>query len=208
MLNVTTVLTRFNIDVASPLKAVQDVRVVVEEASDPLTQAIKIINDVTGLESVYQDLKFALHVAQGVVERAVKLGDKFLPIDAIREAEESAAKLRANAAMAWLFNSGTEGSAPDKGATKSIAGKKVSVKADGSIKKGGKQEAALALYITHVVGGLVTTNQEFISVLMKELNMGKAGATTYAYNARAQHKASGGADVALVRSTKGRKSKV
>jgi len=190
MLDVVTVLDRYNIDTKSALKAVQDVRTAVDASNDPLAHAIKIINDVTGLESLYQDAKLALHVAQGVVERALKQGDKFDPSAAIKDAEDSANKLRANAAMAWLFSAGAEGSAPvvnPDEKTKEIAGKKVVVKKDGKIKKGGKQEAAYALYLEHVVLGKITKNQDFIKLLMKELDMGKPGATTYSYNCKKQH---------------------
>lgn len=62
---------------------------------------------------------------------------------------------------------------------------KVAVKADGSIKKGGKEPLAFALYEQHVVKAEVPlTNQQYIALIMKELDMTKAGATTYAYNAR------------------------
>lgn len=60
---------------------------------------------------------------------------------------------------------------------------KVAVKANGKIKKGGKQILALELYKKHVVDATSPlNNQQFISLIMKELDMTKAGATTYAYN--------------------------
>lgn len=60
---------------------------------------------------------------------------------------------------------------------------KVAVKANGKIKKGGKQILALELYKKHVIDATPPlNNQQFISLIMKELDMTKAGATTYAYN--------------------------
>ena len=64
---------------------------------------------------------------------------------------------------------------------------KVEVKADGKIKKGGKQILAAELYKKHVVETEnPVDNQGFIKILMAELGMTKAGATTYAYNCKKQ----------------------
>ena len=66
---------------------------------------------------------------------------------------------------------------------------KVAVKADGSIKKGGKQILAQELYVKHVVESTTPlTNVQFIALIMKELDMSLAGARTYAYNCAKKQK--------------------
>ena len=56
--------------------------------------------------------------------------------------------------------------------------------ADGSIKKGGKELLAVELYkkYTSELNGAPYQNQAFIAILVAQLGMSKAGATTYNYN--------------------------
>jgi hypothetical protein len=209
MINPLQVLTRMDISADSPMKAVQDVRAHVEGASEPLKAAIALILDLTGQETTYDDQHLALHVAQGVVERVIKQGDQFNAAEAIKEAEENAAALRTNPALTWLFGGQASTTEPTEttstGPTKDVAGVKLTVKANGKIKKGGKQDAALAILKERVVGKDVS-NQDFIAMLVAELDMSKAGATTYAYNAVKMYSAETGTALDLPKSKKGRKS--
>jgi hypothetical protein len=82
---------------------------------------------------------------------------------------------------------------------------KVAVKANGKIKKGGKQILAAELYKKFVLEATkAATNQEFIAILVKELDMSKSGATTYAYNCKKQLGEPAGG---IVKAKKGRKAK-
>lgn len=209
MIDPLQVLDRLDISSTSALKAVQDVRVHVEAASEPLAASISIILNITGQDTAYDDQQMALHVAQGVVERAIKQGDKFDGAVALKDAEDSAAALRVNPALTWLFGGQPSTTEPNEttptGPSKDVAGVTLTIKANGKIKKGGKQDAALALLKERVVGkGL--SNQEFIAILVAELDMSKAGATTYAYNAVKAYSAETGTALDLPKSKKGRKS--
>lgn len=68
----------------------------------------------------------------------------------------------------------------------------VEVKQDGTIKKGGKEVMAWSLYQQYRAAATFDPNNEnqpFIAVLMKELAMTKAGATTYNYNMKKKYAA-------------------
>lgn len=65
---------------------------------------------------------------------------------------------------------------------------KVNEKGEQKIKKGGKQVLAAELFKKYVLDAAeAVSNSEFIKILMKELNMTKAGANTYSYNLRKEH---------------------
>lgn len=123
--------------------------------------------------------------AQALVEAMVRAGESFDPTMAIILAGERARKFRNNPANKFMFEQDV-GTVKDFTVTKDVAGVKVEVKADGKIKKGGKQEAADALYQEHVVNG-GKSSSEFLEVLMKQLDMTKAGARTYMYNSKKKH---------------------
>jgi DNA-dependent RNA polymerase auxiliary subunit epsilon len=215
MLNATHVLDRLNISSGSAIKAIQEVRQKVEASSDKLKAAIEIITNVTGKEVSYVDENLALHIAQDIVRQAIEAGDKFDPDNAIKDAEAAEAARDANPALQWLKATKAATQTPatptttaTRGPLKIVAGVNVTIKANGKIKKGGKQDAADALYLEHAVGGKVKTNQELVAVFMKELDMSKPGATTYVYDAKKRYEAAGNTPVELEKSVKGRKAKV
>lgn len=206
MINGLSVLQRMAFNTESYTRAIQEVRERIEGGDDKLKGAIDLIMNITGETREYEDERFALHVAQGVVERVIRQGDEFDPIKAIADAEQTATKLRDNPAMQWLNAQPTDQPAQLK-VTKTIAGVELTVKDNGKFKKGGKQDAATALFKEHMIG-TGKSNGEFVVILMKELGMSKPGATTYAYNARKLVEAETGQKVDIVKSKKGRKAKV
>jgi hypothetical protein len=207
MINAMQVLERMQFNTTSHIRAIQEVRDYVGVADDKLKAAITVIHALTGEDVSYDDEKFALHVAQGVVERVIRQGESFHPQYAVKDAEETATKLRANPAMQWLnVQPAAEGETPF-GPSKTVAGVNLTIKANGKIKKGGKQEAVVALFKDHVVAKNVS-NADFIKIVMSELDMSKAGATTYAYNARKAVELETGQPVNVIKSKKGRKPKV
>lgn len=59
----------------------------------------------------------------------------------------------------------------------------VEVKSDGSLKKGAKGVLAEALFRKHMLEAATPlTNKQFVEILVKEAQMTKSGANTYAYN--------------------------
>lgn len=185
-INAKPVLIHAGIDTDSVSRAVQDTRRIVENAEYPRKKALDLIEQLTGIRKDYTDSTLALHVAQCVVEAVVR-ADLFEPSDVIAEAEKRSEALVKR--MPWLNAQSTPSTTVQTSQVAVANGidVKVEVKADGKIKKGGKQILAVELYKKHVVEATnPVDNQGFIAILMKELGMTKAGATTYAYNCKKQ----------------------
>ena len=175
MLNTTHVLERFNIDTKSRFLAVQEVRQVVEGSVDPLGTARNIITNLIeqGTEFSVTDPIEARMTAQYLVDKAILLGDKYDPNEALKSAAERIAIQRVE--NPWFFYKPTFSSVETVTETRHDVA--VEVKSDGKIKKGGKQILAQALYEKHKD----KDNKAIIEIFMKELQMSKAGATTYFY---------------------------
>lgn len=172
-MNIQTVLTRLNIDTLSAAMAVQDVRELVESSADPLNTAQQIINNLVPTVVTFSDPIEARMTAQFLVDSALKLGDKYDPTDALKKAADRIAYHREH--NPWFFYKKDHSTVATTTEIKS--GVAVEVKADGKMKKGSKQVIARALYAEHKA----KTNAEIIAIFMAELDMSKAGATTYLY---------------------------
>lgn len=182
-------LKAMEFDTTSSTRAVQEVRARIMESSDPLGEAVFIVNDITGINVEFADVPTALHVAQYVVYDAITV-EKYEYQDSIDSAFKRTAKLFESQPWAKAKTESEFTTTTNNEVQVAVAKGvelKVAVKADGSIKKGGKQVLAVELYKVHVVNAKEPlNNQSFIAILMKELGMTKAGATTYAYNCRKQ----------------------
>lgn len=187
MLNVKGQLERMNLCLHSPLLSMQLMRDRIDNAADPRTFAIDVIEQLTGIKKVYENALDAKLIAMGVVEKTVKAeGEIADPEEMLMKIENHVKSMRENPTMSWMF-AVEEKRAREQNLQNVIEGVdvKVAIKDNGKIKKGGKQVLLEALYRKHVLEAATpATNQEFIAILMKELNMSKAGATTYAYNAK------------------------
>lgn len=196
MIDANIALNRLGISTTCAMHAVQQAREYVEGVGEP--QQIDRMNDllekVLGVKLTAPDIMnrpvtdartYAMTIVQAVIDNVVKADG------AVDDADEmfAAAKERAYAFItrpsnSWMFAV----AAPTEVSTTAVAvatsvDVKVEVKSDGSIKKGGKEILAIALYEKHVKNAAApATNQEFIAILMSELGMTKAGATTYNYN--------------------------
>lgn len=132
-------------------------------------------------------IDYELVVTQAVAETIVRnVGVPLDELDVLVKAKERALKFVTNPSTQYYFAKAdptASGQPTTDVAFAASVDVKVAVKADGSIKKGGKEVLAIALYEKHVKNAETPlTNQEFIAVLVKELGMSKAGATTYNYN--------------------------
>lgn len=206
MINTEAVFQRLNLG-SSRTDAVQRIRELVEGANDPAAKASGVIKDILGLETKYEDDGRALHIAQKVAEEVFKANHKVdNENELLTQCEKFVDAFRADPKNAWMFAKPTRNVEPTE--TKQVVkgiDTKVEVKANGKIKKGGKQVLAAELYKKHVLEAKkAATNQEFIAILVKELGMSKAGATTYAYNCKKQLGEPAGG---IVKAKKGRKAK-
>jgi hypothetical protein len=206
MLNTEAVFKRLDLGRCAG-DSVQRIREVITEAVDPLAKAKAIIKDILGLETTYTDELKARIVAQKVGEQSFKANHNIDDAEALlKVCEEYTDKFITNPANAWMFVK-DETPTVVSHVVQVVKGidVKVAVKANGKIKKGGKQILAAELYKKYVLEATTAaTNQGFIAILEKELGMTKAGATTYAYNCKKQlGEPKGG----IVKAKKGRKAK-
>lgn len=206
MLDVTAALEHLRIPKNSPIAAIRAVAEKFEdEGADVVAIATKLVKDMIGADATFTEANEARLVAMALAEAASKNDGKFEnEVVALALAQKRAADHMAK--NAWMYVKKTSAAPTETKAVVEGIETKVAVKADGSIKKGGKQVLAAELYKKHVLEATkAATNQEFIAILVKELGMSKAGATTYAYNCKKQlGEPKGG----IVKAKKGRKAKV
>ncbi len=136
-------------------------------------------------------IDYELTVTQAVVEAvARKVGEPFDEQELLAAAHARALKFVTNPDTQYYFAK-PESTVETGEVQKVVQGVDVAVavKADGKIKKGGKETLAEALYHKYVaeLNGAEYNNQAFIAILVKELGMSKAGATTYNYNMKKKH---------------------
>lgn len=182
MINAKPVLAHMGFSITSPSRVVEEIRSAIESSDHPLKKANQLITDITGVEAKYTDIVLARHVAQYIAQNVVT-HDILDVEEALIAAEQHSANVVKS--QPWAFVKDDPVVGVDETVATVVEGidVKVAVKSDGKIKKGGKQVLAVELYKKHVVEATTpATNQEFIAILMKELGMTKAGATTYRYN--------------------------
>jgi hypothetical protein len=197
VLNVNVALRHLDINPNSVMRAVQEVRLHIEERGTEPSEAISFMQRVFGTAPSYAEVHeqkmcspfvYAVTVAQAMTEAAIKqhgqIDNDTLPLllaNAKKRAEGVIMKPE-NRCMYAEAESVTGGNTTSAAVAKSVD-TVVEVKASGEIKKGGKQILAEALYRKHVLDTpSPLTNQEFIKVLIAEAQMTKGGATTYAFN--------------------------
>lgn len=191
-------LLAMNFNPVSPLGAVQHVRELVMDGSNYTAGAgTACINKLLGTNLTRNDLvagvedtvaaEYEMMVAQGVAEVVVKnVGQPLDEAVVLANSKARVARLMSAPQHQWMFAKAEPTSYG--GATTNVAvaagiEMKVAIKADGSIKKGGKELLAAELYKKHVLESATPVdNQGFIAILVKELGMTKSGATTYNYN--------------------------
>lgn len=195
MLNTKPVFDRFDLNSAvstwsSRIASIQAVRHTVEEAKNPLAAANDIILQVLGIIVKYDDPDRARMIAQAVVDEVWLVEHNVdNEQELLTKCEARIESFLTNPSNAWmLVKPQLYQAVPTTNQTVTTAvDTKVAVKADGTIKKGGKQEVALALYdkfVLKVKPEDALDNAGFIQLLIKELDMTLAGARTYAYNCK------------------------
>jgi hypothetical protein len=195
MLNVTHTFTMMEIPM-TVTGAVQAARKIVSgrdigddaTASDTAIckNAAKFIRSLLSLEVEFADASVARVTAMAAAEAIAKVEGEIADEAVLfAQAVERAEKHMKAPANLWMYaKTETELGIVE---TREIAdaGISVVVRADGRIKRGGKQEVALALFNKYVVNSETPCdNACFVQILMKEAGMSLAGARTYAHNLR------------------------
>lgn len=189
MLDTTHVFERLRIDDRSAVIACQEAANYIREASSPLLAASKMVKDFLSLDVRFDDEVYARVACKAMIQQIVERKNIVDDSEAILTYAHTYAKSFCDDPK-WSFlwskpETTTTGSGDVQVQVVKELDTKVAVKADGSIKKGGKQILAQELYAKHVVDATTPlTNVEFIALIMKELDMSLAGARTYAYNCK------------------------
>jgi hypothetical protein len=184
MQGVQKILNDMEFNTESIVQMVQQIRTHISESADPIAKAKRLIFAITDIDVKIPDVETAVPLAQFVAKASLEEEVCVFP-DIIERAFSYVSELfKKHPWSAPKVASQTSG--PVVSVCEGIE-TKVEIKADGKIKKGGKQILAVELYKKHVVETEnPVDNQGFIAILMKELGMTKAGATTYAYNCKKQ----------------------
>lgn len=199
MLDVNLAFRHMMISTTSPMAAVQEVRHWIEDRGNDAGDAMGFMSRVFGVcpsvDEVYAQKMctpntYAMTIAQAMTEGAIKQGgqidDANLLLENAKARAESVIMKPGNRCMYVEEPRQASANTTIQSVATSVE-TKVEVKADGTIKKGGKGLLAEALYRKHALEATVpVTNQEFIKILMDEAQMTKGGATTYAYNMKAK----------------------
>ena len=195
MINARPALDHLDISSTSVIHAVQQVREFVERdgPDSTVSHSIWLIDKLIGVElqpamfanrPVTNDRTYAMQTAQAVVELLLKsdcsVDD---PGKLLEDAHKRVDAFVTKPSNKWLFAVAVK----DEGAVTEVAvaqgiETKVAIKADGTIKKGGREILAAELWKKHVLCDTPVDNQGFIKILMTQLGMTKSGATTYAWN--------------------------
>lgn len=186
MLNVIHTLEHMGISSTCYTQAVQEVR---EQINGKVTEAKRIIHQLIEIDEdlvQFADVDEALMVTQALVEEAIKNGGSVGndPEEAFANAKKRYQEVRSKLRNKWMFVK-PESMSVTITETKEVGGveTQVAVNKEGGFKKGEKERLAMELYQKFQKESPdPNNNQAFIGILMKELGMSKAGATTYNYN--------------------------
>jgi hypothetical protein len=183
---------------------VQSIREHIEMAPNPIVRAGAMIDAMIGTIPPISDARYGRVLAQRIAVLIVDHNFKIASVDElVKEADVYARKYINDPSKAWMWATADAEAAVD--ALPVVVDGVVTQTSSGKIKKGGKQVLVLDLYKAHVLEAETPlSNQEFVQVVMKELQMSKAGATTYAWNAK---KELGEPEGGIVKAKKGRKPK-
>src|SRR5277367_5066476 len=134
-MNTEQVLIRLKIDPTCRIKAVQEVREIIESSPNPLGAAKILFTNLTApnTEFNFTDANEARLTVAVLVETAIKLGEQYDPNDALKHAAEWIVQHRET--NPWCFVK-PEGSVVTE--TQQQHGVNVEVKTDGKLKKGAK----------------------------------------------------------------------
>lgn len=176
-MNTEQVLVRLNLDFNSPNTAVQQVRAQIEGSPNPLGAAKVLFSNFAAPDAEFNftDANEARLTVAFLVENAIKLGEQYDPTDALKRAAVWLVNHRQE--RPWCFAKPETTVSTE---TQNREGVNVEVKADGNLKKGGKQILAKAIFEKDPS----LSNADMIKLFVKELNMSEAGARTYVYNCR------------------------
>jgi hypothetical protein len=201
MIDIKPALIHLDFNTSSTIHAVQQVREYAESGteSERSSRLYELLDKVFGVKLVSSDTKnmpigdeysYALTISQSMMEQALKVNCVIDNLDRMLEnAKARASRLITDDKHIWMFAQ-VVNEKSENTQVSVVAGIEttVALKADGSVKKGGKEILTTELYKKHVLNASVPmSNKEFVNLLIKDLKLTKSGATTYAYNQRKKY---------------------
>lgn len=192
MINVKSTLAHMHVSHTSVSQGLQDLRGRLARSASECAGASSFIREVIEVNVKFTDNNQARLMAFAVLENLLKNNCEYADAAEVMKAATSRTdKLMADPANFYWFAKPevVAGAETEQVAVVDGLDTKVTVKADGSIKKGGKQILAYQMYLKHVIESPTPiSNSQFKELLISDLGMTKAGASTYAYNAAKMHK--------------------
>lgn len=188
MLDVSHVLDRNNIRTSNVIFAIADIAEKVRYADDPLYTATKLYNDILSVPVVFKDAILARIACKHMIRDVLTykcIIDNDDVSEIVDQSLEYANEFRKESCNAYLWATPEE--LQPITTSKVIEGidMKLKVNENGKIRKGGKGPATLELYQKFVIDAEVPLNrQQFIALLMEQLEMTEMGASTYHYNCK------------------------
>lgn len=188
MINIIPALNHLGINSASAVHAVAQLRDAIEQSAEAqrVDATVQLCTTIFGSApsfvsldlKVATELEWAVTIAQYALQEAITAGGEVGDVpELFARATERAAKIIGN--HKWMYTAAQAVAPAAEG--EAIVAKRE----DGTIKKGGKDVASQALYKKHVLETTEPmTSQQFVALLMSELQMTKSGANTYAFNVR------------------------
>lgn len=189
MLNVTSVLNKLDIRTTCVPAAIMDVGAILESSYDGRRAASKLFDDILSLQISFADIIeariYSKYMIEQVLNHNCEIDDVVKLLEVTRERAE---RFLTDPKNSHIFAKSEDEVEVEKVAVVSGVDVKVEVLASGKIKRGGKQVLAYELYKQLVLeSDQSLNNQQFIAVLIKELSMTKAGATTYVANLKKEY---------------------
>lgn len=164
----------------------------------------RLVEDLTGISlHMPRNNKHAVHLTQSVIVQIHKNPD-IDPNEAITAAKEYYEAYSTNPANQWMYveKEYTSSEGTTNVTITDEVDVQVPVKADGSIKKGGRAILIEELYRKYVLEGTEpVTRKQMIDLFVKEVGMTPAGASTYFANAKSKF----GDPKGLIQSGRGKK---
>lgn len=210
MNNIVNELTRRNISVSVRGDGIQNVRTVVCSHNRG-TQAgsSALIKQLLDRDVSFENEHLAIFTAQAVYESLHKsnfeLGDPDAVIIAAKDRAETLYNSREFAFIRVQSETKPTGYQPEPTTQVAVVeglDVKVAVNKEGKIKRGGKKDIVIQLYVEKVRDAEVPMERaEFKKILMDQLGMTKMGSQTYVYNCFADN-GEYKADIAAIPSTK------
>lgn len=186
MINLLQTINHMNIPTESASRAIQAVRGKLQRASSESAGAVALVKALLDIDVKFNSHTEARIATFALVEDIIKNDCVVNDLDeAMGRAMQKANSFINNSTNSWMFVS-------DQPMTKQAVvdgvDTKVIIKANGSIKKGGKKILALEIYKRELLKGDVLPG-ELAKMFVNELGMTLSGARTYVYDTKKAYNA-------------------